>query len=64
MGTLVGPVLGAFILIPLTETMRAFGTLRIVFYSIILVGFIVFKPEGLIKYFERKYNQFEHWKEV
>lgn len=64
MGTLVGPVLGAFILIPLTETMRAFGTLRIVFYSIILVGFIVFRPEGLIKYFERKYNQFEHWKEV
>lgn len=64
MGTLVGPVLGAFILIPLTETLRAFGTLRIVFYSLILVGFIVFKPEGLMNYLQRKYHQVEHWIEV
>ena len=65
MGTIVGPVvLGAFILIPLTEMLRAFGTLRIVFYCLILVGFIVFKPEGLMNYFQRKYHQFEHWIEV
>lgn len=64
MGTLIGPVLGAFILTPLTEILRAFGTLRIVFYCLILVGFIVFKPEGLMNYFQRKYHQFEHWIEV
>ena len=65
MGTLVGPVvLGAFILIPLTEILRAFGPLRMVFYCLILVGFIVFRPEGLMNYFERKYHQFEHWIEV
>jgi len=64
-GTLVGPVvLGAFILTPLTEILRAFGTLRIVFYCLILVGFIVFIPQGLMNYFERKYHQFEHWIEV
>jgi branched-chain amino acid transport system permease protein len=63
-GTLVGPVLGAFILTPLSEMLRAFGTLRIVFYCLILVGFIVFKPEGLMNYFQRKYHQFEHWVEV
>jgi len=64
MGTLVGPVLGAFILTPLTEILRAFGPLRMVFYCLILVGFIVFRPEGLMNYFERKYHQFEHWIEV
>jgi len=63
-GTLVGPVLGAFILTPLSEMLRAFGALRIVFYCLILVGFIVFKPEGLMNYFQRKYHQFEHWIEV
>jgi branched-chain amino acid transport system permease protein len=63
-GTLVGPVLGAFILTPLSEVFRAFGTLRIVVYAVVLVGFMVFKPEGLIKYFQRKYHQFERWGEV
>jgi len=64
MGTLVGPVLGAFFLTPLNEILRAFGPLRMVFYSLILVAFIVFKPEGLMNYFQRKYHQFEHWIEV
>jgi len=63
-GTIVGPVLGAFILTPVSESLRAFGTLRIVFYCLIMAGFIVFMPEGLIKYFQRKYHQFEHWIEV
>ncbi len=64
MGTLVGPVLGAFILTPLTELLRAFGTLRIVLYSLLLAGFIVFRPEGLMTYAQRKYHQFERWVEV
>lgn len=64
MGTLVGPVLGAFILIPLTELLRELGTLRIVFYSLLLAGFIFFKPEGFMTYAQRKYHQFEHWVEV
>lgn len=63
-GTLVGPILGAFILTPLSEMLRAFGALRIVFYCLILVGFIVFRTEGLMNYFQRKYHQFEHWIEV
>jgi len=63
-GTLVGPVLGAFILTPLSEMLRAFGALRIVFYALILVGFIVFRPEGIMNYFQRKYHQFERWIEV
>jgi len=64
MGTLVGPVLGAFILTPLSEALRGFGQLRVVTYCLILIGFIVYKPEGLMNYLQRKYHQFEHWEDV
>ena len=60
-GTLVGPVLGAFILVPISELLRAFGTLRIVFYALILIAFIVFRSEGIMVYGQRKYHQFQKW---
>jgi len=60
-GTVVGPVLGCFILVPISELLRAFGTLRIVFYCLILVAFIVFRSEGIMVYGQRKYHQFERW---
>jgi len=62
--TLVGPVVGAFILTPLSEMLRAIGTWRIVLYCLILLVFIVFKPEGLMNWVQRKYHQFERWVEV
>jgi len=64
MGTLAGPVLGALVLTPLSEALRGFGQLRVVLYCLILIGFIVYKPEGMLTYFQRKYHQFEHWEEV
>lgn len=63
-GTLVGPVIGSFILVPVSELLREFGTLRIVFYAFILVGFIVFRSEGLMVFGQRKYQQFERWVKV
>ena len=63
-GTLVGAAIGAFILVPLSEILRAFGTFRIVIYCIILTGFIVFKSEGIMIYLQRKYHQFERWVKV
>jgi branched-chain amino acid transport system permease protein len=63
-GTLVGPVLGAFILVPISELLRAFGTLRIVFYALILLAFIIFRSEGVMVYGQRKYHQFEKWVKV
>jgi len=63
-GTLVGALVGAFILVPLSEILRAFGTFRIVIYCIILTGFIVFKSEGIMVYLQRKYHQFERWVKV
>jgi len=63
-GTLVGPVLGCFILVPISELLREFGTLRIVFYSLILMMFIMFRSEGIMVYAQRKYHQFERWVKV
>ena len=64
MGTFAGPLLGAFILVPLSEILRALGALRIVFYGLFLVIFIVGLPEGLFPYMQRKYHQFERWVHV
>ena len=63
-GTLVGPVLGCLILVPASELLRDFGTLRIVFYALILVAFIVFRSEGIMVYGQRKYHQFERWTKI
>jgi branched-chain amino acid transport system permease protein len=63
-GTLVGPVLGCLILVPISELLRDFGTLRIVFYALILVGFIIFRSEGIMVYGARKYQQFERWTRI
>jgi branched-chain amino acid transport system permease protein len=63
-GTFAGPVIGAFILIPLSEVLRAFGTLRVVFYSAILIICVVGLPEGVFHYIRRKYHQFERMVEV
>lgn len=63
-GTFAGPVIGSFILVPLSEILRAFGTLRVVFYSAILIFCIVGLPEGVFHYIRRKYHQFERTVEV
>jgi branched-chain amino acid transport system permease protein len=64
MGTLTGPVIGALMLTPLSEALRGFGQLRVVLYCVILLLFILYKPEGLMNYLERKYHQFERWETV
>jgi branched-chain amino acid transport system permease protein len=63
-GTLVGPVLGCLILVPVSEILRDFGTLRIAVYAVVLTAFIVFKSEGLMIYGSRKYHQFERWVKI
>ena len=63
-GTLVGPVIGCILLVPISELLRDFGTLRITVYAVILTGFIVFKTEGIMVYAARKYYQFERWVKI
>lgn len=62
--TLVGSLIGCIILVPISETLRAFGSLRIVMYSIILIFFIAYWREGLLNWLIRKYEQSEHWTRV
>ena len=60
-GTLAVPLLGALLLVPLSEMLRAFGSLRIVFYGLILVVCVVGLPEGIFHYLSRKYSEMERW---
>ncbi|MDQ7781895.1 MAG: branched-chain amino acid ABC transporter permease [Desulfomonilaceae bacterium] len=64
MGTFAGSLLGAFILVPLSEALRGIGGLRIVLYAVALVVFVVALPEGIFHYVKRKYLQFERWVHV
>ncbi len=59
MGTFAGSMLGAFILVPLSEALRGIGGLRIVIYGLFLVIFTVGLPEGIFHFLQRKYHQFE-----
>lgn len=63
-GTLVGPLVGSLLLVPLIEVLRDLGTLRIAIYALLLTGVIVFRSEGLIPFAARKYYQFERWVDV
>jgi len=57
--TFAGAALGSMILVPLSESLRALGGLRIALYCAILIGSVIALPEGIFHYMERKYHQFE-----
>jgi len=63
-GTFAGAALGSMILVPLSEALRAMGGLRIAIYCIILMLSIIALPEGIFRFLERKYHQFETMIEV
>jgi len=47
-GTLNGPILGAFVLTFLAEYLREFGNYRFLIYSLIIVFIVLFLPGGLV----------------
>ncbi len=47
MGTLIGPVIGAVFLVILPEASRFLAEYREVVYGLILIGVILFRPEGI-----------------
>jgi len=60
-GTVMGPILGAFILTPLDVMLRAwFGNqyfgLNYIVYGIILVVVVIYLPSGIISWIEKKYT--------
>lgn len=62
--TLYGAVVGSFLLVPLGELLRDFGSLRTAVYALVLTAFVVFRSEGLLPFAARKYQQLERWVEV
>lgn len=62
--TLYGAILGSFVLVPLGELLRDFGSLRIVLYAVVLTAFVVMRSEGILPFAARKYQQLERWAEV
>lgn len=60
-GAMAGAAVGAALLVPLSELLRAFGTLRVVAYCAVLVLVLVSVPEGLFSLVRRRYHQFERW---
>lgn len=58
-GSFLGAVVGSFILVPLSEVLREFGSLRVVVYSAMLLVFTIGLPEGLFRFAARKWSQQE-----
>ena len=63
-GTFAGAAIGSLILVPLSESLRALGGLRMAIYCGILIVSIIGLPEGIFHYLARKYHQFEKVVEV
>jgi branched-chain amino acid transport system permease protein len=63
-GTFAGAAIGSMILVPLSESLRALGGLRMAIYCGILIVSIIGLPEGIFHYMARKYHQFEKKVEV
>jgi branched-chain amino acid transport system permease protein len=50
--------------VPISEILRGIGGLRIAFYGVFLVVFVVALPEGIFHYIRQKYYQIERFVEV
>ncbi len=55
MGSIVGVILGALILILLPEYLRAFSDYRMLVFGAVLVTMMVFRPQGIISNIRRTY---------
>lgn len=56
MGSIPGVILGALIMILLPEYMRAFSSYRMLIFGGAMVFMMVFRPQGLVSNFRRRYS--------
>lgn len=56
MGSIVGVIIGAMVLILLPEYLRAFSEYRMLVFGLVLVVMMVFRPEGIISNVRRVYK--------
>jgi branched-chain amino acid transport system permease protein len=57
MGSTLGVVLGALVFILLPEYLRAFADYRMLLFGGIMVGMMVFRPQGLMGNARRRYDR-------
>lgn len=62
LGTVAGPIVGAFILTPLSEFLRgwlggSYSGLHLAIYGLILIIVVLAMPEGIVSWFSRKMQQ-------
>ncbi len=62
MGSIVGVIIGALVLILLPEYLRAFSDYRMLAFGAILVIMMVFRPQGIVANIRRTYHKKE-WKD-
>jgi branched-chain amino acid transport system permease protein len=55
-GTLVGPVIGAVIVVFLEEYLRDFKDLRFSIFGLIVIGVVIFLPRGLMGFVTRRHE--------
>lgn len=56
MGSIVGVMIAAFVLILLPEYLRAFSDLRMLLFGAIMVGMMLFRPQGIVRGARRTYH--------
>lgn len=66
LGTVIGPALGSFLLIPLQELLRgwiggAYQGLYFVIYGLALIGVVMFMPHGITAFFTNHYLRLISW---
>jgi branched-chain amino acid transport system permease protein len=56
MGSILGVILGAFVLILLPEYLRAFSEYRMLIFGVVMVVMMVFRPGGIVSEVRRTYQ--------
>jgi len=56
MGSIVGVIIGAFILILMPEYLRAFSEYRMLLFGLIMVVMMIFRPQGIVSGVRRIYE--------
>jgi branched-chain amino acid transport system permease protein len=49
MGSIIGPIIGAYLLTLINESLRFLGELRLLIYSTAVVAVILFAPRGILE---------------
>jgi branched-chain amino acid transport system permease protein len=56
MGSIIGVIIAALVLILMPEYLRAFSEYRMLMFGAVMVLMMIFRPEGLIANVRRKYG--------